>query len=197
MSEVIATGVTMGVSPLRRRILLGGAGLLASKLAIPSWAQSEPQMANDFWLRPRTLSMRHTSGDRIQALYWSDGQVVREGYEELSWFLRDRVDGAAVYVDPILLDIGFAIGGWLAFFDLDPTLVLTSGHRTKRRNSVIEGAAKDSEHIKGKAMDVRIPGVNSSQVAAFGRWLQGGGIGWYPGKNFTHLDTGRLRFWKG
>ena len=28
-------------------------------------------------------------------------------------------------------------------------------------------------------------------------WLRAGGVGFYPGKGFTHVDDGRLRRWKG
>jgi uncharacterized protein YcbK (DUF882 family) len=34
-------------------------------------------------------------------------------------------------------------------------------------------------------------------VSRFGVWLQAGGVGWYQKKEFTHIDTGRLRAWKG
>lgn len=184
-------------SPLRRRILAGAGGLLASQLAIPAWSQSQPAMANEFWIRPRTISLLHVSGERVQSTYWSDGELISSAYEELSWFMRDRVDNKAVYMNPILLDIGYSLCGWLAYFDINKPLVLTSGHRTARRNATIEGAARNSHHIKGEAMDVRIPGVSAAQVSAFGRWLGGGGVGFYPGKDFTHLDRGRLRYWKG
>lgn len=154
-------------------------------------------MASEFWVRPRTISLLHASGERVQATYWSDGELISSAYEELSWFMRDRVDNKAVYMSPILLDIGYSLCGWLAYFDINKPLVLTSGHRTARRNATIEGAARNSHHIKGEAMDVRIPGVSTAQVSAFGRWLGGGGVGFYPGKDFTHLDRGRLRYWKG
>lgn len=183
-------------NPLRRRLLAGAAGSLACNLAIPVWAQNE-SMANEFWIRPRTVSFVHAKGERLVCTYWSDGELIRSAYDEISWFMRDRVAQQGVYMHPVLLDIAYGVHGWLSYFGLRQPLVLNSGYRTPQRNATIEGAARNSTHISGGAMDVVIPGVASDKVAAFGRWLAGGGVGWYPSKGFTHLDRGRLRFWRG
>lgn len=185
------------MSPLRRKILTGAAGALASQLAIPAWALTQPSAANEFWIRPRKVSLLHTSGERLVSTYWSDGELIRPAYDELSWFMRDRTAQKAVYMHPVLLDIAYGVCGWLDHFDLHQPLVLTSAYRTPERNSRIEGAARNSMHTKGSAIDVRIQGISTSQVAAFGKWMGGGGVGWYPAKGFTHLDRGRLRSWKG
>lgn len=185
------------ISPLRRRILSASAGVLASHLATPSWASTQPAMADEFWIRPRTISLVHTSGERIVSTYWSDGEIIRPAYDELSWFMRDRVDQKAVYMEPVLLDITYGVCGWLRHYGLKQPLLMTSAYRTPRRNSQIEGAARNSHHTKGSALDIRIPGVSTKQVAAFGQWMGGGGVGWYPSKDFTHLDRGRLRSWRG
>lgn len=185
------------ISPTRRRLLSGAAGLLASQLAVPAWAQGMPQTASDFWLRPRTLNLRHVKGERLVSTYWSDGQMIQPAYEEISWFMRDRVVHEAVYMHPVLLDILYGVNGWLSYYGIREPLVQTSAYRNPQRNSRIEGAARDSEHTRGGAVDIVISGVSSKQVAAFGKWLGGGGVGWYPSKGFTHLDRGRLRSWKG
>jgi len=173
--------------------------LLMAALPLPAWAQSgaAAQYESDFWLRPRTIRCRHAAGELIEATYWSDGQLLQQGYSELSWFMRDRVVQRAVYMNPVLLDVAYGITGWLNYFGVQSTLVLTSGHRDRARNSQIEGAAKNSLHITGDAMDVQIPGVSSLQLARFGAWMNAGGVGWYPSKGFTHLDRGRLRSWRG
>ncbi len=173
--------------------------LLLSVLPAPAWASSgaAAQHESDFWIRPRTIRCRHISGELIDATYWSDGQLIDQGYSELSWFMRDRAVQRAVYMNPVLLDIAYGITGWLSYFGVREPMVLTSGHRDRARNAQIEGAAKNSLHISGDAMDVRIPGISTLQLARFGQWLGGGGVGWYPSKDFTHLDRGRLRSWRG
>lgn len=185
------------LAPSRRSFILGGTALLAGSLAQPAWAQSEQAYASDFWRRPRRVHLRHSSGEEISSVYWSDGQLVMDEYVRLSWFMRDRVVNKAVYMNPVVLDITYAVCGWLTYFGLHKPPVLTSGHRDRVRNSHIEGAAKDSKHITGDALDLVIPEVSSLQVARFGAWLGAGGVGWYPSKGFTHLDRGRLRTWQG
>lgn len=180
-----------------RRTVLKSFGLLAGALSLPAWSNEAPERANDFWLRPRQLNLVHASGDRLRVTYWSDGQIIQPSYEEVSWFMRDRVDHKAVYMHPVLLDILYGICGWLDYFGIRDPLVLNSGYRTRSRNSTIEGAAQNSQHPLGGAGDVRHPSVSSAQMSKVGVWLGGGGVGWYPSKNFTHVDRGRLRTWRG
>lgn len=182
---------------LSRRSVLGLFCAVASSVSAPAWANEAPQRANDFWLRPRRIRLRHPSGDKIDAVYWSDGEIIRSGWEELSWFMRDRVDRKAVYMQPVLLDILYGVCGWLDYYNVTEPLTVTSGYRTPSRNSKIEGAALNGEHPKAGAADVTHPSVSSSKMSKFGSWLGGGGVGWYPHKGFTHLDRGRLRSWRG
>lgn len=49
--------------------------------------------------------------------------------------------------------------------------------------------------MQGKAIDVRIPGVALADLRQVGLDLEAGGVGYYPGSNFVHLDIGRPRFW--
>lgn len=181
---------------LQRRRLLAGFAVLAASLSAPAWAQSIPQV-QDFWARPRKLRLRHTSGETIEAVYWSDGELVVPEYTRVSYFLRDRVTGTGVYAHPVLLDILYGINGWLDYFQVRSPVLVHSAYRDPVRNLTIEGAARNSRHIRGEAVDISIPGVSALQVSRFGLWLGGGGVGWYPDKRFTHLDRGRLRAWRG
>lgn len=163
----------------------------------PVWGGQAPERANDFWLRPRTLKLRHQNGERLQATYWSDGEIIATAHQEISYFMRDRVVGRGVFMAPVLFDILYGVIGWLDYFNVKSEVILTSGYRDPRRNARIEGAALNSLHPQGRASDVAIPGVSSRQVSLFGQWLGGGGVGWYPHKGFIHLDDGRVRTWRG
>lgn len=196
MAEEVVTA-SGPACPARRALLLRSTALLAASVTTPIWAQTEQDHANDFWRRPREVRLRHPSGEVITSTYWSDGQVVVSEYARLSWFMRDRVMGTAVYMNPVLLDILYGLCGWLSYYGIRDPIGANSFYRDPRRNPLIEGAALNSLHPKGEAGDVTIPGVNALQVAKFGAWLGGGGVGWYPTKNFTHLDRGRLRAWRG
>lgn len=183
----------------RRQLLLAtAAAVQAAVTGLPAWASGRAAAhAQDFWNRPRRLVLRHASGELVDATYWSDGELVAADYLRLCWFLRDRVTDDGVHISPVLLDILYGVHGWLAYFDLKAPIVVTSGYRSADRNRRIEGAARNSLHTTGEAADIRIEGVDALQVARFGRWLGGGGVGWYPGRHFTHLDRGRLRVWRG
>jgi uncharacterized protein YcbK (DUF882 family) len=184
-----------GVS--RRRFLqAAAAGSLYS--VAPTWAkEASTGFVNDFWIKPRFLKLHHPSGEKLELVYWSDGELIQRAYQEACWFMRDRVVNQSVYMKPVLLDISYGISGWLDYFGVRDPIWMNSAYREWARNSQIEGAALNSEHTKGGALDVRIQGVSSLQTARFGVWLGGGGVGWYPNKNFTHIDAGRIRAWKG
>lgn len=63
-----------------------------------------------------------------------------------------------------------------------------------RRSS---GVADNSQHIKGRAIDFFIGGVNLTRVREAAMRYQVGGVGYYPtsGSPFVHLDTGNVRAW--
>ena len=45
------------------------------------------------------------------------------------------------------------------------------------------------------AADLRIQGVSTRWIRDAGLYLRQGGVGYYPGSDFTHLDTGVVRRW--
>ena len=76
---------------------------------------------------------------------------------------------------------------------------VSSGYRSPATNDMLNkrssGVAKRSYHMLGKAIDVRIPGFDSSQLQKAAISLKGGGVGYYARSNFIHLDVGRVRHW--
>lgn len=177
--------------PGRRKFLQALAGVAAAAVA-PRFA-----MANDFWSRPRELWMvRASTGEQVRAVYWADGKLVVDGYVQICQLLRDVQAGAVVQFDLVTLDIARGVYGWLLANGIDRPLIINSGYRTLHTNAS-EGGVKNSFHTRAEALDMRIEGVSSDAVARFGLYLAGGGVGFYPGKNFTHLDRGRVRTWVG
>ena len=49
--------------------------------------------------------------------------------------------------------------------------------------------------MDGKAIDIRVPGIKLEHLRDAARALKIGGVGYYPGSNFVHVDTGRVRYW--
>lgn len=186
----------------------------------PGDASEDPQ---GFWERPRWVWLkRSVTGEQIKVVYWQDGALLAEPYNQLCWFLRDvRFErmliandpairkalnrgqvseqhlSAWLMMDPILLDILYAFSAWLSMFGINTPILLTSAFRHLITNLMTEGAARNSWHIQGGAADIVVQGVSPAALARFGLWLSGGGVGIYQSRGFIHLDRGQLRSWRG
>ncbi len=76
--------------------------------------------------------------------------------------------------------------------------VVTCGYRSPEANASIKNAAKKSLHVRGLALDVSMGSLTTSQKARFVDLASSeglGGIQYYPGDNFTHIDVGAVRWW--
>ena len=71
---------------------------------------------------------------------------------------------------------------------------ITSGYRTAAHNKSVGGAAY-SQHLYGRAADIRVQGIPVEQLAAYAETcLPGtGGIGRYPAKGFVHVDVRKAK----
>jgi hypothetical protein len=49
--------------------------------------------------------------------------------------------------------------------------------------------------MSGKAIDIRLPDVSTARLREAAMRLQAGGVGFYPGSDFVHVDTGSVRAW--
>ena len=97
---------------------------------------------------------------------------------------------------PKLLDLVNLLGRKL---ETRETVQIISGYRSPKTNAALHeassGVATHSFHMLGQAMDIRIPGVELSRLRDAALSLAVGGVGFYPGSNFVHVDVGRVRRW--
>jgi uncharacterized protein YcbK (DUF882 family) len=140
--------------------------------------------------------MRPATGEVARDVpFWWAGAAYEPGLAELDWLMRDV---QAEEVHPIDLRVYYLLAVVQAQFAGRPIFV-TSGYRTEATNERLrrEGidAARHSFHLRGRAVDIQVPGVASRTLARFGLLLGVGGVGAYP--TFVHLDTGPRRTWQG
>ena len=187
------------MADLSRRKFLAVASAAAaagSGLLLPSgfaWAGGEER---DFWSSPRRVRLyRPQTREAINEVYWADGALSQEGYAKISHFLRDAQANQAVWMDTRLLDLICAVQGYMAYYGFGSPFLINSGYRSPGTNARTEGAAKNSMHLHGRAIDFSMPGVPSNYMGALASHYQGGGVGFYPSAGFTHMDTGSVRYW--
>jgi uncharacterized protein YcbK (DUF882 family) len=145
----------------------------------------------------RILSLVHThTRERLTVPYFADGAYRSEGLSALDSFLRDFRTGDEHPIDPALYDILNDLR--LATGTKSPFHVI-SAYRSPHTNAILRdngrGVAKGSLHLQGRAIDVRLADVGSAALRDAAVELRRGGVGYYRGPDFVHVDTGRVRRW--
>ncbi|HEY9148298.1 MAG TPA: DUF882 domain-containing protein [Gammaproteobacteria bacterium] len=137
----------------------------------------------------------HT-GERLSATFWADGQYVADELAAIDYLLRDHRRDEVAEIDRALLEQLHALQRPFGRHD---TFHVISGYRSPHTNASLRktssGVAKRSLHMQGKAIDVRLPGVELKRLHKAALAQKAGGVGYYPKSDFIHLDTGRPRFW--
>ncbi len=149
--------------------------------------------------RERKLSFYHThTGERLDVVYWRDGRYLPAELARVDRFLADFRTGDAVEIDPSLLDF---IHDVQAMLGSDGTFEVISAYRSPatnemlRRRDAASGVARKSQHLHGKAIDVRLQGVATAELRDAAVALARGGVGYYAASDFVHMDTDRVRYW--
>jgi uncharacterized protein YcbK (DUF882 family) len=166
-----------------------GVGLLAGIPLRGLAAAGSPQ--------DRTLTLHHTfNGESLEVAYRSPAGYDPSALAAISHLMRDRITGEVKFVDPRLLDYLYAVQLRLAS---SKPFYVNSGYRSPQTNARLRrsgrGAALNSYHVKGKAVDVWVPGVDITVLQRIAREIRAGGVGYYPDRHFVHLDVGPVRYW--
>lgn len=145
----------------------------------------------------RTLYLENAhTGESGAFTFKKDGRYDPDVLKKLNWFLRDWRKAEPTDMDPELFDVI-----WEVYREVDGQkgIEVLCGYRSPATNAMLrarsKGVAQQSQHTRGKAMDFFIPGVNLAELRAAGLRMQRGGVGFYPGSNFVHMDTGSVRMW--
>ena len=137
------------------------------------------------------LSFYHThTRETLDVTYTQNGEYVQ------SEFLSDFRTGDVGVVDPQLLDLIHDVRESLGS---QGTFEVVSPYRSPKTNEMLRarsgGVARNSQHVLGKAIDVRLRGVETSRLRDTAIELQRGGVGYYEESDFVHIDTDRVRRW--
>lgn len=188
----------------RRSFLRQGARLgavAAGSLVLPVGFSAQAQAADlgfDLTKGSRVLNLyRPETGEKLQLEYLRNGQWQDNSYNYLCWLMRDIHVNQHVAMDYNLIAILDWVQWYLRQYGYTQPLEILSGYRSPQTNEHTEGAKKNSQHLYGKAIDLRVPGVSAEYLGKLLRWLSRGGVGVYHDSNFVHLDTGRVRTWRG
>jgi uncharacterized protein YcbK (DUF882 family) len=177
----------------RRSFIKAGAAFLLGYPAIARCAEFPAFLT----AHKRALSFYnlHTS-EKLNTVYWADGDYVPESLAEVNRILRDHRDGEIHQIEPRLLDILCELRGRL---DSSECFEIISGYRSPATNAMLRrqghGVAENSLHTKGLAADIRIPGRSLALLRRTAVSMKAGGVGYYPASQFVHIDTGRVRTW--
>ena len=177
---------------LRRTVLkygLGGFAALTTPLLSPAAALASSGHGR--------IKIKHAhTGEVFHGDYRVGNRYLPDAFERINYVLRDHRTGEAFPMDPRLIDI---ISHVQRRLKTNEPLQILSGYRSPRTNANLSrktsGVAKNSFHMYGQALDIRMPGYNTRRLRDVAKSLRAGGVGYYARSDFVHVDTGSVRSW--
>jgi len=182
--------MTIDITVTRRSLLKAGLGAAL-------WGMT-PSLASAFTAKEtRSLAFYNThTSESLQAVYWENGHYNEEVLQHVHHILRDFRTDEVKPIDKKLLDMLAAIHHKM---ETSQPFEIISGYRSPHTNQMLhehtQGVATASQHLLGKAIDVRLPGRQLVHLRDMAKSMQQGGVGYYATSNFVHIDTGRVRYW--
>ena len=119
-----------------------------------------------------------------------------QALQKINHILRDHRAEKVHPIDPALLDYLYDL---LTKVDYHGEVHIISGYRSPETNKNLRkkssGVAAGSLHMQGKALDFRLPGIDTKVLRDTALTMKRGGVGYYKKLDFIQIDTGRVRFW--
>lgn len=174
----------------RRTVIKASLALAACSLA-PSLGLASRSGA------ARALHFHNThTGESLKTVYWEKGAYNPGALKEIAHVLRDHRTNEIHPIDTRLLDL---LTGLHRRIGSTKPFEVISGYRSARSNIMLQestsGVATLSQHLLGKAIDVRLADRPLAHLRDMAWDMQKGGVGYYPASDFVHLDTGKVRRW--
>jgi uncharacterized protein YcbK (DUF882 family) len=174
----------------RRRICATGAIALAfPMLLLPRRVRASSAV--------RSLAFSHThTGEALTVPYAQGETYFPDALRALDHLLRDFRTGETHSIEPRLFD---QLHDLATITSTRAPFQVISGYRSETTNRELReasrGVASHSLHLEGRAIDIRLADVKLDDLRDAALSLKAGGVGYYPGSAFVHVDTGRVRRW--
>ena len=181
-------------SSMTRRALLGAFAATAVA-ATPTYSKAAGFLRGGGDIR-RLRMYNGRTGEKLDMIYWVEGEYLRDATDEINHFMRDWRNGKVLGIDTRTMDIMAASHNLL---EVNEPYMLISGYRSPETNTLLRsrssGVAKSSLHLVGQAADLRLNSRSVDQMARAATSCRAGGVGRYTGSNFVHMDCGNVRSW--
>ncbi len=186
--------------PFTRRAFIGAGAMLAGGAAavsaIPASAAMLSQKGAEFE-GARRISFRNShTGEIFSGVYRVGDKYLPDAFDKINIVMRDFRSNELFPIDPRVIDIIYTVHQMTR--QSEPYEIL-SGYRCPKTNKGLrsnsEGVAKNSLHMTGQAVDLRLPGFDTKQIRNMAISLKAGGVGYYARSNFVHMDSGDVRTW--
>lgn len=180
----------------RRKFLILTGSFMAVTTTTPIIASSLSRIRPQFSSRKLSLYNIHT-GEDFKGIYWREGHYDTKALTRLSHLLRDRRNNKE---HPIVAKLFDLLHHLQATLESQDHFQVICGYRSKETNKILRkksrGVAKNSLHMQGKAVDIRLEHVPLKDLCNAARSLKAGGVGYYPKSNFIHVDIrSKPAFW--
>jgi uncharacterized protein YcbK (DUF882 family) len=149
----------------------------------------------------RSISLYHVhTKENITVTYMQNGRYVPSAMKKINYLMRDWRRDQVVTIDPKTLDLM-----WELHEDLGSKrpIHIVCGFRSHKTNAFLRrigrNVARESQHVKGKAVDFYFPDVDTKKIRNAALFRKIGGVGYYRSSGgpsgFLHVDSGKIRHW--
>jgi uncharacterized protein YcbK (DUF882 family) len=149
----------------------------------------------------RAISLYHIhTKESLTITYMQNGRYVPSAMKKINYLMRDWRRKETVTIDPRTVDLM-----WELHADLGSKapIHIVCGYRSPRTNAFLKrvgrNVARKSQHMKGKAIDLYFPDVNTKTIRNSALVRKVGGVGYYRSSagptGFLHIDSGNVRHW--
>lgn len=170
----------------------GVGGAIAATIPLISASSTQAASFSSWHLAFRNV---HT-GESFSGVYRVGDKYLPDAFDRINYVLRDFRTKEVFPLDPHVIDLIKIVHEKTGS---KRPLEILSGYRSPRTNSMLRnasgGVARNSLHMYGQAIDMRLPGFKTRRLRDVARSLRAGGVGYYPRSDFIHVDTGEVRYW--